>query len=53
MGCGVTDHAKKEPEWGIENADKLCVGECHDDFGRPCPHYYEDGLKGIDDNTKR
>lgn len=41
MGCRITDHAKEDPEWGMNNADLLCPGECHTMYG-PCPHWYDD-----------
>lgn len=42
MGCEVGDHAKEDPDWGNENAEKLCgkYGECG-----TCPFYYSDAKK--------
>jgi len=34
-GCQIVDHAKQDPEWAAQFADKLCPGDCDH-----CPFYY-------------
>jgi hypothetical protein len=36
MSCRVLEHAKKDYQWGIENSERLCCGNCE-----KCPHYDE------------
>jgi len=36
-GCYVVDHAIEDPDWGIEYAEKFCMGDCDS-----CRHWYAD-----------
>lgn len=35
-GCRIIDHAQEDPEWGNENAEGMCIGDCGE-----CIHSYE------------
>ena len=41
-GCQVVDHAKQDPEWGVEFAENLCCGDCD----KCCFYYVEEFLTG-------
>jgi len=44
-GCYVVDHAIDDPEWGIEYAEKFCMGDCDS-----CRYWYVENF--LSDDTE-